>query len=187
MIVRLADPTRDAGAIAEIDRPAVETSLASFEEVAPDAAETGLAHRPSTLVRIPGWWQRRTVSSSATRTRPPIASEPAPVVDQHRPANVHPDAQGRGVGRRLYDRLLAILRRQGFVNAYAGITLPNPASVRRRHRDRDAAGRHLRGGRLQTRRMADVAWYELRLAERQSTPAEPIPLRSLPAPALGSG
>ena len=36
----------------------------------------------------------------------------------------------QGVGARLYTALLAILRRQGFFNAYAGLTLPNAASVR---------------------------------------------------------
>jgi phosphinothricin acetyltransferase len=35
----------------------------------------------------------------------------------------------RGVGRRLYDALLAAVTRQGFHVAHAGITLPNPASV----------------------------------------------------------
>jgi phosphinothricin acetyltransferase len=37
--------------------------------------------------------------------------------------------QRRGVGRALYTSLLAVLPLQGFVNAYAGVTLPNPASV----------------------------------------------------------
>ena len=35
----------------------------------------------------------------------------------------------RGIGRGLYASLFAILARQRYVNAYAGITLPNPASV----------------------------------------------------------
>jgi phosphinothricin acetyltransferase len=34
-----------------------------------------------------------------------------------------------GVGRALYTSLFAILRLQGYYNAYAGVTLPNPASV----------------------------------------------------------
>jgi phosphinothricin acetyltransferase len=37
--------------------------------------------------------------------------------------------QRRGVGRALYTALLGVLPLQGYVNAYAGVTLPNPASV----------------------------------------------------------
>ena len=43
---------------------------------------------------------------------------------------IHPEAQGQGVGRRLYTELFALLRRQGYISAYAGATLPNPGSVR---------------------------------------------------------
>jgi phosphinothricin acetyltransferase len=39
-------------------------------------------------------------------------------------------ARGRGVGRALYQVLFAELSRQGFHAVIAGITLPNPASVR---------------------------------------------------------
>jgi phosphinothricin acetyltransferase len=39
------------------------------------------------------------------------------------------DVHRRGVGRALYGRLLAILTRQGFHAAFAGITLPNANSV----------------------------------------------------------
>lgn len=42
---------------------------------------------------------------------------------------VHARAKRMGVGRALYDTLFAILRIQGFVRAYAGITLPNVESV----------------------------------------------------------
>jgi phosphinothricin acetyltransferase len=44
-------------------------------------------------------------------------------------AYVRQGRQRRGVGRALYTSLLAVLPLQGLVNAYAGITLPNPASV----------------------------------------------------------
>jgi L-amino acid N-acyltransferase YncA len=37
--------------------------------------------------------------------------------------------RGRGIGRSLYDDLLKRLASQGYVNAYAGIALPNEASV----------------------------------------------------------
>ncbi|HEY9733332.1 MAG TPA: N-acetyltransferase family protein [Drouetiella sp.] len=39
------------------------------------------------------------------------------------------EARGRGVGKKLYTELFEILRRLGYFNAYAGITLPNPGSV----------------------------------------------------------
>jgi phosphinothricin acetyltransferase len=44
-------------------------------------------------------------------------------------AYVHAAARRRGIGRALYTALFELLRLQGFYNAYAGITLPNPASV----------------------------------------------------------
>lgn len=43
---------------------------------------------------------------------------------------LRPDALRRGLGRALYDRLFAILQAQGYRTALAGITLPNPGSVR---------------------------------------------------------
>ena len=42
---------------------------------------------------------------------------------------VRPDTQRQGIGRRLYAPLFEIVRLQGYVNAYAGIALPNDASV----------------------------------------------------------
>jgi phosphinothricin acetyltransferase len=38
-----------------------------------------------------------------------------------------------GVGRALYTSLFGMLVKQGYYNAYAGITLPNPGSVGRCH------------------------------------------------------
>ncbi|WP_049970961.1 arsinothricin resistance N-acetyltransferase ArsN1 family B [Haladaptatus cibarius] len=42
---------------------------------------------------------------------------------------VHDSYRRSGIGRGLYESLFALLRKQGFYNAYAGIALPNPASV----------------------------------------------------------
>jgi phosphinothricin acetyltransferase len=39
------------------------------------------------------------------------------------------DCVGKGMGKRLYSNLLNIIERQGFINAYAGIALPNNASI----------------------------------------------------------
>lgn len=44
-------------------------------------------------------------------------------------AYVHEDSRGRGVGKRLYDRLFEVLVALGYCQAFAGIALPNAASV----------------------------------------------------------
>lgn len=41
-----------------------------------------------------------------------------------------PEAQGRGIGRKLYQTLSAVLTRQGYRKIYAVITSDNPGSVR---------------------------------------------------------
>lgn len=40
-----------------------------------------------------------------------------------------PDATGQGIGSRLYAALFEALRRESVHRAYAGVTLPNPASI----------------------------------------------------------
>jgi phosphinothricin acetyltransferase len=45
-------------------------------------------------------------------------------------AYLAPAFHGRGVGRALYERLIEVLVARGYCTAYAGITLPNDASVR---------------------------------------------------------
>src|SRR5688500_5354848 len=51
--VRLADPDRDAAAVADIYRPAVDATIASFEAPAPDAAE--MARRMRTMLERTPW------------------------------------------------------------------------------------------------------------------------------------
>jgi L-amino acid N-acyltransferase YncA len=41
----------------------------------------------------------------------------------------HDDFKGKGIGKELYQLLFQILKLQGFRNVYAGITLPNAASI----------------------------------------------------------
>ena len=88
---------------------------------------------------------------------------PRPAYGHTRETSVYvaPTAQGRGVGRRLYDELLARLRADGMHLALAGVALPNPASVALH----EACGfEHLGTMREVGRkfdRWIDVAWYQL--------------------------
>ena len=178
MIVRLADPARDAAAVAAIYRPAVEESLASFEEVPPGAEE--MAGRISTTLERTPWL----VGAERGRVIGYAYAGPHRERAGYRwsvniSVYVAPRSQGRGVGRRLYDELLTVLRRQGFVNAYAGVTLPNEASVALHTAiGMRRVGVYERVG-FKDDAWHDVAWYQLRLADPVGTPPEPIALPRL--------
>jgi L-amino acid N-acyltransferase YncA len=162
--IRLARPIRDAPAVADIYRVAVERSVASFESVPPDASE--MSRRIRAVLRRAPWL---------------VASEHGQVVGyayaaphRERPAYrwsvdvsayVREGHRGRGVGRALYEALIPALREDGYVNVYAGITLPNPASVALH----EAVGMQrigvYRGVGWKMGAWRDVAWYGMRLAE----------------------
>lgn len=73
---------------------------------------------------------------------------------------VAPDATGRGIGAELYKELFAALEGEDVHRAYAGITMPNPASVALHERFGFAlAGTFHEQGR-KFGRYWDVAWYE---------------------------
>ena len=127
-LIRLATEA-DAAAIAGIYAPYVTDTFVSFEEDAPDAAEMarrmagdGRGLHPWLAAEI-GSQVAGYASSSAFRARPAYRWTVETGV------YLAPEAQGRGLGRALMERLLDLLTRQGFTAAVAGITLPNPASV----------------------------------------------------------
>ena len=81
-----------------------------------------------------------------------------------------------GVGRTLYTSLFACLRLQGFYNAYAGITLPNPGSVGLH----EAMGFELVGVYAEVGykfgKWHDVGWWQMALQPHIAAPAAPISL-----------
>ncbi|MCC6458749.1 MAG: N-acetyltransferase [Caldilineaceae bacterium] len=89
---------------------------------------------------------------------------------------VHPDFQRRSIGRGLYTALFALLRLQGYVNAYAGIALPNPASVGMHTAlGFQAVGVYRQVG-YKLGAWHDVGWWGLCLT---TAPCEPLPLRPI--------
>lgn len=76
-----------------------------------------------------------------------------------------PDATGLGLGTKLYSALFDALRGEDVHRAYAGIALPNPASIALHERfGFKKAGHYTEQGR-KFGRYWDVAWYEKALGE----------------------
>lgn len=128
--MRIRDATPgDAPALLEIYRPSVETTAVSFELETPSIDE--FASRVATAQTRWAWLVAEDAAGAvagyayggAFRSRPAyrFATEvSAYVADAHR---------GRGVGKRLYSELLGRLESLGYCTAYAGIVIPNDASV----------------------------------------------------------
>ena len=125
--IRLASEV-DIDAITEIYRPVVESTTISFETTAPDRAEMRqrlneiLIAYPWLVCEVAG-----SVAGYAYASRHRVRGAYQWSVD----TSVYIDERNRrrGIGRGLYESLFAILTAQGYFNAYAGIALPNAASV----------------------------------------------------------
>ncbi len=118
----------DAETLRDIYAPSVSDGATSFELVPPDAS--AMEQKVNQLSVLYPWL----VFESAEKVlgyayASPHRDRPAYRWSVEVSVYVHTDAQGCRVGRALYTSLFELLRRQGYVNAYAGITLPNPASV----------------------------------------------------------
>lgn len=126
-VIRLA-ADKDAAAIAAIYAPYVEGNATSFEMEAPSAGdfrtrinETSVAY-PWLVCECEG-----KIAGYAYATRHRVREAYQWCVETS--VYVDKDFHRTGVARGLYTSLFAILAAQGFVNAFAGITLPNARSV----------------------------------------------------------
>lgn len=172
MVLIRAATVGDAVAIAAIYRPFVEESRASFEEVAPDAAEVarrmagGEIDYPWLVAEIDGAVVGYT-SSTAFRQRSAYRWAVETGV------YVAPEAQRRGVARALGARLIDALSARGFVTAVAGITLPNGPSVALHEALGYVQAGQIVGAGYKLGAWADIGYWQRDLAERCNPPGEP--------------
>jgi len=127
-VIRVAR-IEDAAQVLEIYAPNVTGEFISFELEAPTVDEMR-ARIAKTLPTHP-WLVhdeggRVAGYAYASKHRERAAYQWATDVSCY----VRPEARGRGIGKALYTELLQHLEAQGFRNAYAGIALPNEASVK---------------------------------------------------------
>ena len=162
----------DAHTVAEIYGPFVSNAATSFETIPPDTAEIQRRIKDKTpkypwLVFEADGMVLGYAYGSEHRTRQ--AYQWSADVSVY----THERARKRGVGRALYTVLLDLLRRQGYFNAYAGITLPNPASVGLHEAmGFTPVGVYSRVG-YKLGRWHDVMWLQLRLSEELAPRGEP--------------
>ncbi len=169
---------RDAEAIAGIYAPAVTDSSTSFELMPPDAEE--MRRRILAVLPLYPWLVYESSEAVLGYVYATTHKERAAYrwsVDVS--AYIRHDAHRRGIARALYTALFEILAIQGYRNAYAGATLPNPGSVHLH----EAMGFEQVGVYHQVGykfgKWHDVAWFERQLAERVIDPSEPIAFATL--------
>ncbi len=116
----------DAQAILEIYGPMVAATPVSFEEVILNQADIEARIQDSHLWLVVEDVEEVVVYAYAARFHPRAAYRWSAEVSVY----LSEKSRGRGVGRRLMSEVLTRLQALGYVNAFAGVTLPNPASVR---------------------------------------------------------
>ena len=88
-------------------------------------------------------------------------------------------AHRRHIGTALYTALLELLRAQGYVNCYALITDPNPASEAFHRRMGFAEAAHLPGAGYKQGQWIGLFYYHKLLCTPPEQPVPPVPLRAL--------
>ena len=175
--IRLA-AARDAGPVAAIYAPSVTETVISFESEPP--GEDEMRRRIEvTLERYP-WLvcerQGRVVGYAYAGAH---GSRTAYQWSVDVSVYVHGEAHRMGVGRALYTSLFAALGVLGLYNAYAGATLPNPASVGLHEAMGFRPVGVYRGAGYKMGAWHDVGWWHLPLRERVGEPDLPADLPSV--------
>jgi phosphinothricin acetyltransferase len=181
MRLRAAAPA-DAAALCAVYAPYVTESFVSFETQAPDAGE--MRRRIESggdlypwLVAEDGGELLGYAYAAAFRARSAYRFAVETTVYCARGRG------GRGIGTALYERLLLVLRDQGFTEAIGAISLPNPASVRLHEK---LGFRHVGTYRRVGYKLGawhDVGLWQNPLSIADEPPAEPraLPLLGWPA------
>jgi L-amino acid N-acyltransferase YncA len=172
MLIRLATP-EDGQRLAAIYRPAVTTAAISFEFQPPDGPEMG-RRVASVMARTPWLVGEEGGLVLAYAYASPHRDRPAYAWSVEVSAYVDPAAHRFGLGRALYASLFGILTLQGFQNAYAGIALPNDASVGFHEAlGFVPVGTYHRVG-FKHGQWRDVRWYERSLGSHETDPPPPL-------------
>ncbi|MGP0028135.1 MAG: arsinothricin resistance N-acetyltransferase ArsN1 family B [Streptosporangiaceae bacterium] len=175
IVVRDATPA-DAGDIAAIYAPVVGKTAISFEEAPPGPGE--IARRMRATPRLP--WL---IADDAGR----VAGYAYASAHRARPAYrwsadcsvyLDPRYRSRGLGRLLYEHLITEVASLGYISLFAGIALPNEASVGLHEAMGFRPVGVFRDVGYKLGAWRDVGWWQRPLCEAPPSPDEPLPWRS---------
>jgi L-amino acid N-acyltransferase YncA len=165
----------DAEAIEAIYAPVVEATAISFEESPPGPAEIGrrmlAGPRLPWLVADDGGRVAGYAYASTHRLRPAYrwSADCSVYLD--------PRYRSRGLGRLLYERLIEEVGDLGYVSLFAGIALPNEASVGLHEAVGFRAVGVFRNVGYKHGAWHDVGWWQRPLRDVPALPPEPRPWR----------
>lgn len=188
--IRLATPD-DAEQIGSIYAPHVRDGATSFE-IDPPTADAMRARIASFLDYAPWLVCERGGEIAGYAYAGKHRERLAYQWDVEVSVYVHEHARRAGVGRGLYVSLFRLMALQGFYNAYAGITLPNPESVGLHESLGFTPVGVYQGAGYKLGVWHDVGWWQLALQPRHDDPSPPrrmaeARLSSGWAAALGAG
>jgi len=166
-----AATAEDAAEIAAVYAPHVEASYASFEEVAPAAAE--MARRMADPPALPWLVAEREGAVVGFAYAAHHRARPAYRWSCDLSVYLAADATGQGVGTALYARLVPLVRDLGHVSAYAAIALPNDASEALHRAQGFVPLGTFRDVGFKRGEWRDVAWFHLPLVAPPALPGEP--------------
>lgn len=184
MTLRFAS-LRDAEELAAIYGPIVASTAISFETEPPDAAEmrARIGHHPADkpwlVAEIEGAIAGYAYATAfRARSAYRFSAEVTVYVAEH--------ARRRGVARTLYAALLQLLTLAGYRRAFAGIALPNDASVALHHALGFTDAGVTRAAGFKFDRWHDVGFYERPLGPLDIPAHDPLDITALDSLAVRS-
>ena len=162
----------DLLAIQAIYAPFVQDSLVSFEYEVPSVTELGERVR-TTLTYAPWLVYEREGQVAGYAYAGHHRSRSAYQWSVELSVYVGEGFRRKGIARALYTSLIALLRLQGFYNAYIGIALPNPASVAFHEQFGFRPIGVYHGVGYKRGVWGDVGWWEMEIQPKTKNPPPP--------------
>jgi len=176
-MIRLADP-RDASGILAIYAPYITNTSFTFEAEVP--SNKAFAERIRNYLEFWPWLVYEidgTIAGYAygSKYRERLGYQWCVECSVY----IHDEHQGQGIGRKLYNVLFALLKKQGYRNVYAVINLPNENSVRLHESCGFKWFANYENVGYKLGKWKTVGWWQLTINEYDDEPPPPINLSEI--------